>query len=128
MEWGLRKVIKDIPVGKVLIDHSPINHDPILHFVKLPQDINERYVFILDSQLASGASALMAIKVALDHNVPQDKIIFMALVASPLGVSNILKAFPKVHIISSALEDFSISDGFFILNSFGDFGDRYFGT
>lgn len=126
LELALRKVIKGIPIGKILI-HSKIG-TPMLHYYKFPKDLSNFYAILVDDQIATGAAALMAIRVVLDHQVPEDKILYISLIASPLGLSNITNAFPKVRVITASIEEYTIEDGQFIKGGFGNFADRYFGT
>ncbi|RKO93142.1 uracil phosphoribosyltransferase-domain-containing protein, partial [Blyttiomyces helicus] len=125
MEQSLRKVVKDIPIGKMLIQTDPATGEPLLHYCKLPGDIQERYVLLSDAQIATGAAALMAIRVLLDHDVPQERIIFLSLIASPLGVSTIAKAFPSVKIVTSEV-DAELDDKLYIVPGFGNFGGMCF--
>jgi uridine kinase len=127
MEKGLRSVLKDIPIGKILIQTDQNTGAPQLHYCKLPKDISDRYVLIMDSHIGTGAGALMAIRVILDHDVPQEKIIFCSLITTPLGIYTIHQAFPKVKVVSSEV-DKEINDAFKIVPGFGNYGDRYFGT
>lgn len=69
----------------------------------------------------------MAIRVIRDHHVPEDRIIFLSLIATHRGVNTISTAFPKVIVITSEL-DAGLNDRFHIIPGFGNFGDRYFGT
>ncbi|KAJ3183718.1 hypothetical protein HDU85_002147 [Gaertneriomyces sp. JEL0708] len=127
MERGLRSVVKDIPIGKILIQTDPATGEPQLHFCKLPGDISQRYVLISDAQIATGAAALMAIRVILDHDVPQSHIIFLSLIAAPLGLHAIANAFPDIRIVTAEVDQ-ELNDQGFIVPGFGNFGDRYFGT
>lgn len=127
MEQALRNVIKDVPIGKILIQTDESTGEPQLHYCKLPNDIPKRQVFITDAQTATGSAALMAIRVILDHDVPQEQIYFLCLIASPVGIQNILRAFPRINIITSEL-DLKMNDDLYLLPGFGNFGDRYFGT
>ena len=127
MEQGLRSVVKDIPIGKLLIQSDPSTGEPKLHFCILPEDITERYVFVMDASIATGAAALMAIRVILDHGVPQDRIIFLALIATKQGIHTVLHAFPKVKIVTSEIDP-ELNSSFHMVPGFGNFGDRYFGT
>ena len=127
METALRSVIKDIPIGKILIQTDHSKGEPVLHYCKLPPDISNRYVLVADAQIATGAAAVMALRVIVDHHVPQEKIIFMSLLASPMGLATIRNAFPNVKVIVSAV-DKEVTDNYHIRPGFGNFGDRYFGT
>ncbi|KAJ3022062.1 hypothetical protein HKX48_007102 [Thoreauomyces humboldtii] len=127
MERGLRSVVKDIPIGKMLIQTDPSTGEPQLHYCKLPKDIATRFVLISDAQIATGAAALMAIRVILDHDVPQDRILFLSIIASPGGLHTIARAFPKVRVVVAEV-DKEIDGSAHIVPGFGNFGDRYFGT
>ncbi|KAJ3164481.1 Uridine-cytidine kinase-like 1 [Geranomyces variabilis] len=127
MEQGLRSVVKDIPIGKMLIQTDQSTGEPQLHYCKLPADITSRYVLISDAQIATGAAALMAIRVIIDHEVPADRIIFLSLLASPLGLHTIARAFPEVRIVVAEV-DKEIDEQGHLCPGFGNFGDRYFGT
>ncbi|KAI8818539.1 uridine-cytidine kinase 1-like 1 [Fimicolochytrium jonesii] len=127
MERGLRSVVKDIPIGKILIQTEPSTGEPQLHYCKLPEDIASRYVLISDAQIATGAAALMAIRVILDHDVPQDRILFLSLIASPLGIHTIANAFPQVKVVTAEV-DIEVDELGHVVPGFGNFGDRYFGT
>ncbi|CAF4338866.1 unnamed protein product, partial [Adineta steineri] len=99
-----------------------------LHYLRLPRDIANTYVLILDATIATGAAALMAIRVLLDHNVPQEKIALLSLLVSKQGVHTIAYAFPKVKIVTTACDTQLDHDTGFICPGLGNFGDRYFGT
>ncbi|CAF4315685.1 unnamed protein product, partial [Adineta steineri] len=96
LEPALSEVCKDAKIGKILIQTNPSTGEPELHFLRLPRDIADAYVFILDATIATGAAALMAIRVLLDHNVPEDKIALLSLLVSKQGVQTVAYAFPKV--------------------------------
>ncbi|KAI9099946.1 uridine kinase [Phlyctochytrium arcticum] len=127
MERGLRSVVKDIPIGKMLIQTEGATGEPQLHYCKLPSDISSRYVLLSDAQIATGAAALMAIRVILDHDVPQNHIIFLSLIAAPHGLRNIARAFPQVKVVTAEV-DIELDDKGHVVPGFGNFGDRYFGT
>jgi uridine kinase len=75
---------------------------PSLHYCMLPKDISSRYVLLCDAIIGTGAAAIMAIRVLLDYQCDEDKIIFLCLIASPVGIHNISQAFPKVyHVLSN---------------------------
>ena len=77
--------------------------------------------------LATGGSACRAIKVLRDHQVPEENIVFLNLIAAPEGIRKMKELFPKVQIITTMI-DTHLNEKKFILPGIGDFGDRYFGT
>ncbi|CAG8459874.1 13850_t:CDS:10 [Funneliformis caledonium] len=99
-----------------------------LHFINLPNNVHECYVLLMDAQIATGAAALMAIRVLLDHNVPEDRIMFLTFLATPLGLHVISNAFPKVKICTSMIDPKINDETLFIEPGMGNFGDRYYGT
>ncbi|KAJ3363423.1 Uridine-cytidine kinase-like 1 [Allomyces arbusculus] len=127
MESGLRRVYKDVPIGKLLIQSSPISGEPELHYCKLPVDIKDRVVLLMDATIASGAAALMAIRVLLDHEVKEENIIFTTLIAAPPGLHAIHRAFPRVRVVVSEVDP-EINDQYHILPGIGNYADRYFGS
>lgn len=81
----------------------------------------------MDATVATGAAAMMAIRVLLDHEVPEENIVIVSLLMAEIGVHSIAYAFPKVNIVTSALDP-EINERFYVLPGIGNFGDRYFGT
>ncbi|CAG8449887.1 2115_t:CDS:2 [Funneliformis mosseae] len=128
METGLRRVVKDALIGKILIQSRPKTGEPSLHFINLPNNVHECYVLLMDAQIATGAAALMAIRVLLDHNVPEDRIMFLTFLATPLGLHVISNAFPKVKVCTSMIDPKINDETLFIEPGMGNFGDRYYGT
>ncbi|GJJ71002.1 uridine kinase [Entomortierella parvispora] len=130
MEIGLRRVIRDAVIGKILIQTDPSNGEPQLHYCKLPPAIVEEntYIFLMDAVVGTGAAGLMAIRVLLDHNVPQERILFLSFLAGPQGVHTIANAFPKVKIVTSFMDPILNTETLFLEPGLGNFGDRYFGT
>ncbi|XP_034017833.1 uridine-cytidine kinase-like 1 [Thalassophryne amazonica] len=127
MEQALTAVCKDIRLGKILIQTNHDTGEPELHYLRLPKDISEDYVILMDSTVSTGAAALMAIRVLLDHDVAEDKIFLLSLLTAALGVHSVAYAFPKVRIITTAI-DMEVNEQFHIIPGIGNFGDRYFGT
>lgn len=108
LENGLKRVIPDCKTGRVLIQTNYRTGEPELHYQKLPTDIaSHDSVLLLDPQMSSGGAALMAVKVLVDHEVPEEKIVFVTYFAGKLGVNRLLKVFPKVKVVVSTIsEDF----------------------
>ncbi|XP_030641055.1 uridine-cytidine kinase-like 1a [Chanos chanos] len=127
MEPALRAVCKDVRIGKILIQTNLDSGEPELHYLRLPKDISEDHVILMDSTVSTGAAAMMAVRVLLDHDVQEDKILLVSLLMAELGVHSVAYAFPKVKIITTAV-DKSVDDFLQVVPGIGDFGDRYFGT
>nr|XP_023654638.1 uridine-cytidine kinase-like 1 [Paramormyrops kingsleyae] len=94
---------------------------------QLPKDISEDHVILMDCTVSTGAAAMMAVRVLLDHDVQEDKIQLVSLLMAEMGVHSVAYAFPSVKIITTAV-DKKVNDLFHIIPGIGNFGDRYFGT
>lgn len=81
----------------------------------------------MDATVATGAAAIMAIRVLLDHDVAEENVLLVSLLMAESGVHSIAYAFPRVKIVTSALDPV-INEKFYVLPGIGNFGDRYFGT
>ena len=84
-------------------------------------------MFLLDAGIASGSAGMMAIRVLLDHNVDEDKIVFITYIAAPQGLHALVTAFPKIKIITSWIDP-SIDDNYELNPGMGNFANRYYGT
>jgi len=127
MEHALMKVTKDIRLGKILIQTDSETHNPELYFLRLPRGIKDDHVILMDASVATGAAAMMAIRVLLDHDVLEENILLASLLMAAPGVHAIAYAYPKVKIITAAVDP-EISPDYRIMPGLGNFGDRYFGT
>ncbi|XP_029771708.1 uridine-cytidine kinase-like 1 isoform X9 [Suricata suricatta] len=127
MEPALRAVCKDVRIGTILIQTNQLTGEPELHYLRLPKDISDDHVILMDCTVSTGAAAMMAVRVLLDHDVPEDKIFLLSLLMAEMGVHSVAYAFPQVRIITTAV-DKHVSDLFRIIPGIGNFGDRYFGT
>ncbi|MCJ1263882.1 Uridine kinase [Lobaria immixta] len=108
LETGLKRVIPDCKTGRVLIQTNYRTGEPELHYQKLPTDISSHdSVLLLDPQMSSGGAALMAVKVLVDHGVPEEKIVFVTYIAGKLGINRLLKVFPNVKaVVCTIVDDF----------------------
>uniref|UniRef100_A0A3Q3XBD6 Uridine-cytidine kinase n=1 Tax=Mola mola TaxID=94237 RepID=A0A3Q3XBD6_MOLML len=127
MEPALRAVCKDVRIGKILIQTNLDSGEPELHYLRLPKDISEDHVILMDSTVSTGAAAMMVVRVLLDHEVQEEKIALVSLLMAELGVHSVAYAFPKVKIITTAV-DKRLDDFLHVVPGIGDYGDRYFGT
>ncbi|EKM58295.1 uncharacterized protein PHACADRAFT_252504 [Phanerochaete carnosa HHB-10118-sp] len=113
LERGLRRVVNNVAIGSLLIQSEPKTGEPLLLAHALPQCIRERhrakhtYVFLLDAQIGTAASAFMALRVLLDHGVPQEHIVVVTfLVARYGGLALLRRVFPRVRVVCSAADDY----------------------
>lgn len=84
-------------------------------------------ILLMDATVATGAASIMAVRVLLDHDVPEENIMLCSLLMAESGVHSVAYAFPKVRIVTTAVDP-TISEKFYIKPGIGNFGDRYFGT
>ncbi|KAJ0273362.1 hypothetical protein COL940_009908 [Colletotrichum noveboracense] len=99
-ETALKRVVPDMRTGRVLIQSNVRTGEPELHYLKLPDDIDEHEaVLLIDTQMASGGAALMAVQVLVDHGVAQEKIVLACYAAGRLGVHRLAKVFPGITIV-----------------------------
>ncbi|KAF5099842.1 hypothetical protein D0Z03_000942 [Geotrichum reessii] len=125
MEQGLRDCCRSVRIGKILIQRDEETAQPKLFYDKLPADINNRYVFLLDPMLATGGSAAMAVDVLKERGVPEDRILFLNLLAAPEGIKLFTEKFPQVKIITGVIDE-CLDENKYISPGLGDFGDRYY--
>nr|GMC95323.1 uridine kinase-like protein 1, chloroplastic [Ipomoea batatas] len=126
MENALRACCKGIKIGKILIHRDGDNGKQLI-YEKLPKDISERHVLLLDPVLATGNSANQAIELLIQKGVPEAHILFLNLISAPEGIHCVCKRFPSLKIITSEI-DLAINEEFRVVPGMGEFGDRYFGT
>lgn len=122
---GCLKLVPAARVGHIGLYRDETTHTPVEYYCKLPKDIEEREVFVVDPMLATGGSAIDAITQIKLRN-PR-KIIFMCLIAAPEGLKALEEAHPDVDIYCAALDD-KLNDDCYIIPGLGDAGDRIFGT
>mmetsp|Transcript_4894 Transcript_4894/g.7887 ORF Transcript_4894/g.7887 Transcript_4894/m.7887 type:complete len:237 (-) Transcript_4894:1-711(-) len=123
----VRTVWPEVSVGKILIQRDEETALPKLFYSKMPPSIASKYVLLVDPMLATGGSAVMAIKCLVDAGVPANKILFVNVVATKQGVAAILEAYPEVQIVTASMDE-GLNEQAYIVPGLGDYGDRYFGT
>ena len=104
MEQALRECCRSVRIGKILIQRDEETSKPRLFYDKLPEDIRDRWVLLLDPMLATGGSALMAVDVLRSKGVPEEHILFLNLIASPEGAASFAKKYPKVRIVTAFVD------------------------
>lgn len=127
MENSIRAVAKRIRIGHILIQRNEETAEPMFFKEWLPEDIDSRYVFILDPMLATGGSSIETIRQLKKRGVEENKIIFINLVSAPEGIDAVLTAFPGIRIITAEVDE-GLNEQAYIIPGLGDFGDMYFGT
>lgn len=125
MEQGLRDCCRSVRIGKILIQRDEETALPKLFYSKLPDDIADRYVMLLDPMLATGGSAMKAVEVLLENGVKQDRILFLNLLASPEGIQTFYEKYPEIKIITGSIDQ-GLDEKKYIVPGLGDFGDRYY--
>ncbi|KAF5524696.1 Uracil phosphoribosyltransferase [Colletotrichum aenigma] len=125
MEQGLRDCCRSVRIGKILIQRDEETAQPKLFYDKLPEDIAQRWVLLLDPMFATGGSAIMAVQVLKARGVPEDRILFLNLIASPEGIKNFTSKFPKLRVVT-AFVDQGLDEKNYIIPGLGDFGDRFY--
>lgn len=111
LELPLRRALPALSLGSVLIQSSDSNYRPLLYSVALPSFVRDRkraehtWVLLTDAQVGTGAAAFMAVRVLLDHGVPEDHIILLTLLASARGgLWSLYHAFPHIVIITASVD------------------------
>ena len=122
---GVVNMIPAARVGHVGMYRDPKTLKPVEYYCKLPSDINEREVFVLDPMLATGGSACDAIGQIKKRGAKHIK--FIGLVAAPQGLKALHEAHPDVDIYVGALDE-KLNENGYIVPGLGDAGDRIFGT
>ncbi|KAL1371401.1 hypothetical protein HN51_001639 [Arachis hypogaea] len=125
MENALRACCKGIKIGKILIHRQ--GEETQLIYEKLPKDISERHVLLMDPVLSTGNTASQAIELLIKKGVPESNIIFLNLISAPEGINCVCTRFPHLKIITSEIEE-GLNDECHVIPGLGEFGDRYFGT
>lgn len=103
-ETSLRRVIPDCRTGRILIQTNVRTGEPELHYQKLPADVDQHdTVLVLDAQMSSGGSALMAVQVLVDHGVSEDRIVFTTCSAGRMGLHRLTRVFPGIRVVVSSI-------------------------
>lgn len=122
---GILKLLPAAKVGHIGLYRDPNTLKPVEYYVKLPTDVTERELIVIDPMLATGGSAIAAIQMLKDRGCRQIKL--MCLIAAPEGVKAMQEAHPDVDIYTAAIDEY-LDDHGYIIPGLGDAGDRLFGT
>ena len=118
-------LIPSAKIGHIGLYRDPQTHKPVEYYCKLPDDIGNRQVFVVDPMLATGGSAIAAIDFLKQHGC--ENIIMMNIIGAPEGVEAVTKAHPDVDVYLAALDE-RLNENAYIVPGLGDAGDRIFGT
>ena len=122
---GMLALVPSARVGHIGLYRDPETLMPVEYYCKLPADIEEREVFVVDPMLATGGSAIDAITQIKKRGPKHIK--FLGIIAAPEGLDALAKAHPDVDIFVASLDE-KLNDHAYILPGLGDAGDRIFGT
>ncbi|HOR22558.1 MAG TPA: uracil phosphoribosyltransferase, partial [Ruminococcus sp.] len=125
MVEGVTALVPAAKIGHIGLFRDPESKEPVLYYSKMPDDIHERDVIVVDPMLATGHSAIAAIDEIKRLGVKSVK--FMCIISSPEGVEAIQKAHPDVEIYAGVMDE-GLNDDKYIVPGVGDAGDRIFGT
>ncbi|MBC8079267.1 MAG: uracil phosphoribosyltransferase [Gorillibacterium sp.] len=122
---GILKLIPAAKVGHIGLYRDPETLQPVEYYTKLPTDVTERQLIVIDPMLATGGSAIAAINVLKKRDCTNIKL--MCLIAAPEGVRALQEAHPDIDLYVAAIDD-HLNDHGYIIPGLGDAGDRLFGT
>lgn len=122
---GVIRVIPNAKIGHIGMYRDEKTFEPVNYFFKVPKDIENREVFILDPMLATGGSAMDAIELLKSKGVKKMK--FLCIIAAPEGIERVEKAHPDVQIYCAHIDE-KLNENKYIVPGLGDAGDRIFGT
>ena len=119
------QLIPSAKIGHIGLYRDPETHKPVEYYCKLPEDVENRQVFVVDPMLATGGSAVAAIDFLKGHGCRN--IVMMNIIGCPEGVKAVQEAHPDVEIYLAALDE-RLNEHAYIIPGLGDAGDRIFGT
>ena len=124
MVEGMLAMIPAAKVGHIGLYRDPQTLKPVEYYCKLPADVGERQIFVVDPMFATGGSAIAAVQMLKEHGCK--KLCFLCIIAAPEGVRAFQEAHPDVDLYIGALDDHLNEHGY-IVPGLGDAGDRIFG-
>ncbi|MEG2420394.1 MAG: uracil phosphoribosyltransferase [Oscillospiraceae bacterium] len=122
---GILTLIPSAKVGHIGLYRDPTTLEPVEYYCKMPSDIAERDVIVLDPMLATGGSASAAIQFLKNYDCKHIKL--MNIIAAPEGIARVHKDHPDVEIYVAAVDE-KLNEHSYVTPGLGDAGDRIFGT
>ena len=117
----------DASVGFLGMRRDEATKEPHLYYENLPEFNDNSTVIVIDPMIATGGSGILALEKIIEKKIPEEKIIYVGILAAPEGIENVKNHFPAINLIVGHIDDHLNQDAF-IVPGIGDFGDRYFGT
>ncbi len=125
MADGMAELVPGATFGHIGLYRDEVTKEPVEYYCKLPSNIEEMDVYLIDPMLATGGSAIDAIKMLKKHGAKQ--ITFICIIAAPEGVKAFCEKYPDIPLYIGAL-DRELNENAYICPGLGDCGDRVFGT
>jgi uracil phosphoribosyltransferase len=125
MADGMLELVPGCTCGHIGLYRNEVTHEPVEYYCKLPADISEKDVYLVDPMLATGGSAIDAVKMLKKHGAK--RITFICIIAAPEGLKKLHEAHPDSQIYVGSL-DRELNENAYICPGLGDAGDRIFGT
>lgn len=122
---GILALVPPAKIGHIGLYRDPETHKPVEYYCKLPENIDQRTIVVVDPMLATGGSAIDAVSLIKERG--GRKIKFMSIIAAPEGVEALMKAHPDIQLYVGCL-DRQLNENAYICPGLGDAGDRIFGT
>ena len=122
---GILALVPPAKIGHIGLYRDPETHKPVEYYCKLPENIDQRTIVVVDPMLATGGSAIDAVTLIKERG--GRKIKFMSIIAAPEGVEALMKAHPDIQLYVGNL-DRELNENAYICPGLGDAGDRIFGT
>lgn len=125
MTSGIENLIPNAKIGVIGLYRNEKTLKPVKYYYKVPKDIENRNVILLDPMLATGGSAIDAISMLKEDGAKNIK--FLCIIAAPEGIENLQKIHPDVQVYCAKVDE-KLNENGYILPGLGDAGDRIFGT
>lgn len=125
MADGMAELVPGATFGHIGLYRDEVTHEPVEYYCKLPNNIDEYDVYVIDPMLATGGSAMDAVKMLKNHGAK--KLTFICIIAAPEGVKAFCEKYPDIPLYIGAL-DRELNENAYICPGLGDCGDRVFGT